>query len=41
MRESVFGIPIKYDTWNKSSMPLYIAGSMNFVQHILLINVVL
>lgn len=30
MRESVFGIPIKYDTWNKSSMPLYIAGSYEF-----------
>lgn len=31
MRESVFGIPIKYESWNKkSSLPLYIAGSYNF-----------
>lgn len=31
MLESVFGIPIKYETWNKkSSMPLYIAGNYDF-----------
>lgn len=30
MLESIFGISIKYETWNKSSMPLYIAGSYNF-----------
>ncbi len=31
MPESIFGIPIKYETWNKkSSMPLYIAGSYDF-----------
>ena len=31
MRESVFGVPIKYETWNKQdSLPLYIAGSYDF-----------
>ena len=31
MLESIFGIPIKYEIWNKkSSMPLYIAGSYDF-----------
>ena len=31
MRENVFGIPIRYETWNKQeSLPLYIAGSYNF-----------
>lgn len=31
MLESIFGIPIKYEAWNKqSSLPLYIAGSYDF-----------
>ena len=31
MLESIFGIPIKYETWNKkTSIPLYIAGSYDF-----------
>ena len=31
MRESVFGIPIRYGTWDKrDSLPLYIAGSYDF-----------
>lgn len=31
MRESVFGIPIRYETWDKQdSLPLYIAGSYDF-----------
>lgn len=31
MLESIFGIPIKYETWNKKgSIPLYIAGSYDF-----------
>ena len=31
MRENVFGIPIRYETWNKQdSLPLYIAGSYDF-----------
>ena len=31
MRKNVFGIPIRYETWNKQdSLPLYIAGSYDF-----------
>ena len=31
MCENVFGIPIRYETWNKQdSLPLYIAGSYDF-----------
>lgn len=31
MFENLFGIPIKYEIWNKqSSLPLYIANSYDF-----------
>lgn len=30
MLKSVFGIPVKYETWNKkSSLPLYIANDID------------
>ena len=35
MLTSVFGISIKYEAWNQQdSLPVYIAGSMIFAQHI-------
>lgn len=37
MLTSVFGIPIKYEAWNKqNSLPLYIAVVMNSVLHLLM-----
>lgn len=31
MLESIFGLPVKYETWNKkNTMPLYIAGGYDF-----------
>lgn len=36
MLTSVFGISIKYEAWNhQDSLPVYIAGVMIFIQHIL------
>ena len=33
---SVFGISIKYEAWNhQDSLPVYIAGRVIFIQHIL------
>lgn len=41
MLTSVFGISIRYEAWNRQeSLPVYIAGSYDFTQHILEINVV-
>lgn len=35
MLTSVFGISIKYEAWNQQdSLPVYIAGSYVFTQHI-------
>lgn len=36
MLTSVFGISIKYEAWNHQDyLPVYIAGSYDFIQHIL------
>lgn len=36
MLTSVFGISMKYEAWNhQDSLPVYIAGSYDFTQHIL------
>lgn len=41
MFTSVFGISIKYEAWNhQDSLPVHIAGSYDFKQHILETDVV-
>lgn len=41
MLTSVFGISIKCEAWkHQDSLPVYIAGSYDFKQHILETNVV-